>query len=149
MQVSLPSLNKSLKSPLVISLISAFCSADPWRACCVLLESHIHRAFIAAFSYGTSTSQLTAHKGAQVEAINPSEWQPLLTYISMCRFLLKMIPMRVHKRNDLECWVWSTWSKTKCFGNTALGLCAPLAGTKENRPCSAVVGAGQNCQLIN
>lgn len=39
--------------------------------------------------------------------------------------------------------------KTKCFGNTALDLCAPLAGTKENRPCSAVVGAGQNCQLIN
>lgn len=85
-------------------------------ACCVFLESHIQRIFIAAFSYGTSNSQLTAHKGAQLDTINPSEPQPLFTHISKCRFLLEMIPMRVHKRNYLKCWVWSTYQKLSALG---------------------------------
>lgn len=149
MQVSLPFSNNFLMSPLVIFLISAFCfAASDVFACCVLFESHIHRAFTAAFSYDTSNSQLIAHKGAQVETINPSECKPLFTHIPCADFFWKWFPWgytrEMISRVGMEHMIKTKVLWEHCFGS----LCA-LGCTKESRPCNAMVGAAQNCQSIN
>lgn len=118
-----------LFSSLVLSVLL---TSDVF-ACCVLLESHIHRAFIAAFSYGTSNSADCTQGGTGRD--NQPFWMPA--------FIYSHPSVQISFRNDSHEDTQEKWCqvlcmehmiKPKCFRNIALGLCAHLAALRRTDP---------------
>lgn len=136
MQVSLPSSNNFLMSPLVIFLISASCFADLWCVCtlCITWKPHSQGTYCSFLLWQQQLSAHCTQEGSGRD--NHPFW--------MTAFIYSHPNVQISFGNDFKCWVWSTWWKTECFG----AVCA-LGCTRENRPCSAVVGAAPNRQVIN
>lgn len=98
MQVSLPSSNNFLMSPLVIFLISAFCFADLWCVCmlCITWQPHLQGIYCSFLLWHQELSacvQLLAHRGAQVETVTPVLNASLYLLTSQCvDFFWKWFP---------------------------------------------------------
>lgn len=135
MQVSLPSSSNFLMSPLVIFLIRAFCFADLWCVCmlCITWKPHSQGIYCSFLLWHQQLSADCTQGGTGRD--NQPFWMPA--------FIHSHPSVQISFGNDSHEGTQEKWFqvlgmehmiKPKCFGNTALGLCAHLGALRRTDP---------------